>query len=44
MLCVIDEYTRECPAVGVGASLRSQDVPDAVATDAAVWQARIRSV
>lgn len=26
MLCVIDEYTRECLAIEVGASLRSQDV------------------
>ncbi len=24
-LCVIDEYTRECLAIEVGASLRSQD-------------------
>ena len=26
MFCVIDEYTRECLAIEVGASLRSQDV------------------
>ena len=26
LLCVIDEYTRECLAIEVGASLRSQDV------------------
>ena len=26
MLCVIDEYTRECLAIEVGASLRAQDV------------------
>lgn len=26
MLCVIDEYTRECLAIEVGAGLRSQDV------------------
>lgn len=26
MLCVIDEYTRECLAIDVGASLRAQDV------------------
>lgn len=26
MLCVIDEYTRECLAIEVGSSLRSQDV------------------
>lgn len=26
MLCVIDEYTRECLAIEIGASLRSQDV------------------
>src|SRR5690349_18885380 len=26
MLCVIDEYIRECLAIEVGASLRSQDV------------------
>lgn len=26
MLCVLDEYTRECLAIEVGASLRSQDV------------------
>lgn len=26
MLCVIDEYTRECLVIEVGASLRSQDV------------------
>ncbi|VWD64989.1 transposase [Burkholderia lata] len=26
MLCVIDEFTRECLAIEVGASLRSQDV------------------
>ena len=26
MLCVIDEYTRECLAIETGASLRSQDV------------------
>ena len=26
MLCVIDEYTRECLAIEVGASLRSRDV------------------
>jgi len=26
LLCVLDEYTRECLAIEVGASLRSQDV------------------
>lgn len=26
LLCVIDEYTRECLAIEAGASLRSQDV------------------
>ena len=26
LLCVVDEYTRECLAIEVGASLRSQDV------------------
>lgn len=26
LLCVIDEYTRECPAIEVGVSLREQDV------------------
>lgn len=26
MMCVIDEYTRECLAIEVGASLRSQQV------------------
>lgn len=26
MLCVIDDYTRECLAIEIGASLRSQDV------------------
>lgn len=26
LLCVIDEYTRECLAIEVGANLRSQDM------------------
>jgi len=26
MLCVIDEFTRECLAIEIGVSLRSQDV------------------
>lgn len=39
LLCVIDEYTRECLAIEVGASLRSQAcIPDLVAPDAFVWK------
>ncbi len=38
MLCVIDEYPRECLAIEVGASLSVAGChPDAVATHAAVW-------
>ncbi|CDU30732.1 transposase [Burkholderia pseudomallei] len=40
---LIDGYTRGCLATEVGASLRSQGVSDAVATHAAVRQARAHS-
>lgn len=42
MLCVIDEYTRECLAIEVEASLRSQDVILTLSADAALRQAGLR--